>query len=70
LSTGAALKSGSGVEFSANTVVLGAGAKFTGDAMHNSFDLLGRLFNQTNKIIVFLLTCYLHKFLPQNLTLS
>jgi hypothetical protein len=44
VSTAAALKFGSGVEFSANTILLGAGAKFTGDAVNNSFDVLGMLF--------------------------
>jgi hypothetical protein len=45
LSTVAALKFGSGVDFSANTVLLGASAKFTGDAVNNSFDVLGMIFN-------------------------
>jgi hypothetical protein len=45
LSTAAALKFGSGIEFNANTVLLEAGSKFTGDAVNNSFDVLGMLFN-------------------------
>jgi hypothetical protein len=45
LSTAAALKFGSGIEFSANTVLLGARTKFSANAVANSFDVLGMLFN-------------------------
>jgi hypothetical protein len=38
---------------SANTVLLGAGAKFSADALNNNFDVLGMLFNLLNKLLFY-----------------